>query len=111
MVPMTFSLRVPTDGHGVSASDVSTRFLEGLTDIKTVYKQIRENPVEYNLTPSGGVLLPLSGAEIQVICFVLLSTERVEKAEKFSVFLNKMDRRFKQRHLYSLQKLDILFFQ
>ncbi|XP_057292027.1 hydrocephalus-inducing protein-like [Hydractinia symbiolongicarpus] len=77
MVPMTFSLRVPTDGHGVSAADVSTRFLEGLTDIKTVYKQIREKPVEFNLTPSGGVLLPLSGVEIQ-ICFTPLTSGKYD---------------------------------
>ena len=68
---MTFSLHVPTDGHGVIASDITMSFLEGSLSMSEVYKQIKLKPVEFEISPWNGILMPLSEIDIQVQLIVL----------------------------------------
>ena len=65
---MSFKLRVPTDGTGTSAADIATSFLDG--SINIINAQLTPYPVEFEISPSNGVLMPLSEIEIQVsLCF------------------------------------------
>ena len=58
---MTYNLHVPTDGKGISASDIAEAFLLG--------EKIDHNskkPIEFQIEPSHGVLLPHSEMDIYV---------------------------------------------
>ena len=69
---MAFNLRIPTDGHGVNAAHVTMSFLEGSLNMNEVYKHMKEKPIEFDVSPSNGVIMPLSEIELQVVlmqCF------------------------------------------
>lgn len=70
LIPMTFKLHVPSDGVGIKASTVATSFLEG-TLIKD-HDKIEKNPIEFEIFPSIGTLLPSTKTDIQVWPYFLV---------------------------------------
>lgn len=70
LIPMTFKLHVPSAGVGIKASTVATSFLEG-TLIKD-HDKIEKNPIEFEIFPSSGTLLPSTKIDIQVWPYFLV---------------------------------------
>lgn len=63
LIPMTYHLHVPTDGSNGLASEISSKFLEGVTPGVNDGKA-----TEFEINPESGVILPSSELEVQVYC-------------------------------------------
>eukprot|EP00794_Sanderia_malayensis_P018879 gene18879-20779_t len=65
LIPMTFFLRVPSDGKGPSAASIANRFIE---DDRVMVEETRLHllPKEFDIFPESGNLDPQSEIEIQV---------------------------------------------
>ena len=63
LIPMTFYLRVPSDGTGHLASSIAGSFL---SDAYIDESQLHQPPKEFEIYPNTGTLAPQTEVEIQV---------------------------------------------
>ena len=65
LIPMTFYLRVPSDGTGHLASSIAGSFL---SDAYIDESYLHQPPIEFEIYPNTGTIGPQSEIEIQVTC-------------------------------------------
>ena len=66
LIPMSFMLRVPSDGQGPSAASIAGSFLTHYDPAASDVRSYAHPPMEFEILPSSGVLPPQSQIDIQV---------------------------------------------